>query len=589
MAKTETSVEELISQIERGELRLPEMQRKYVWRASRVRDLLDSLYRGYPSGAILIWETGSNVALQDFSVSQDVNPYGTTKLLLDGQQRLTSLSAVVRGEPVQVRGRKRPIDILFNLNHPDELTYITDVDEESDEDEGGVDSDEFADAQEDELSKRFNEMTFVVSAKRLAKLPHWVSVTDVFKSDSDAEHLQKAGVKGFDDPRFAKYSERLKKLRSIKKYAYTVHILGREQSYEEVTEIFVRVNSLGAKLRSSDLATAQITAKWPNSLSQFELFASECEKSGFPIDTGLVVRNLVAIITGQSRFKTVASISAEILKNHWSQSQEAMRFALNFSRSNGGVDSIALLSSPFILTALASYGHENNHSISEQAASKLLQWFHLANAKGRYSRGASETALDQDLAVIKREKSVDGLLRLLRAQVGRFEIEVDDLKGRNQRSAYFKTMFLAFRESGAKDWGSNLRISVKHSGATHKLQFHHVFPKQVLRGTYDRAMVNDLANLVFIGGRTNRRISATEPEKYLKEMLDDGKSELLRSQCVPLDESLYAVEKYPEFLEARRVLIADRLYDFIFSNETVGELALDQKKSRRQSSENIFE
>ena len=100
MAKAEATVEELVGMIERGELRLPEMQRQYVWRSTRVRDLLDSLYRGYPSGAILLWETDEAVPLQEFAVTQQHNPYQSTRLLLDGQQRLTSLSAVIRGEPV---------------------------------------------------------------------------------------------------------------------------------------------------------------------------------------------------------------------------------------------------------------------------------------------------------------------------------------------------------------------------------------------------------------------------------------------------------------------------------------------------------
>src|SRR5215470_17477757 len=106
MAKAEASVEELVGMIERGELRLPEMHRRYVWRSTRVRDLLDSLYRGYPSGAILLWETDESVPAREFAVGQQGNPYQSTRLLLDGQQRLTSLSAVVRGAPVEVRGRK---------------------------------------------------------------------------------------------------------------------------------------------------------------------------------------------------------------------------------------------------------------------------------------------------------------------------------------------------------------------------------------------------------------------------------------------------------------------------------------------------
>src|SRR5690606_26180483 len=102
--------------------------------------------------------------------------------------------------------------------------------------------------------QRLNKMTFVVATNKLASLPQWVSVTDVFKESSDKTFLKKAGATSMDDPRFDKYTDRLKKLRSIKDYLYRVHILERDKSYEEVTEIFVRVNSLGAKLRSSDLA-----------------------------------------------------------------------------------------------------------------------------------------------------------------------------------------------------------------------------------------------------------------------------------------------------------------------------------------------
>ena len=148
MAKAGATVEELVTKIERGELRLPEMQRRYVWRSTRVRDLLDSLYRGYPSGAILIWETDESVPEQDFAVGQQANPYAKTQLLLDGQQRLTSLSAVIRGEPVSVRGRKRPIDLLFNLEHPDHLTIVTEVEEDG-EDEEDEDGDDFIDDEAD--------------------------------------------------------------------------------------------------------------------------------------------------------------------------------------------------------------------------------------------------------------------------------------------------------------------------------------------------------------------------------------------------------------------------------------------------------
>jgi hypothetical protein len=157
MGKAEATVEELVSKIERGELRLPEMQRRYVWRSTRVRDLMDSLYRGFPSGAILLWQTDESVPLQEFAVTQTANPYQSTLLLLDGQQRLTSLSAVIRGESVSVRGRKRPIELLFNLEHPDKLSVVTEVNEDGGDGEENDDDDELSgdevDSSDDELQR----------------------------------------------------------------------------------------------------------------------------------------------------------------------------------------------------------------------------------------------------------------------------------------------------------------------------------------------------------------------------------------------------------------------------------------------------
>ena len=567
MAKAEASVEELVSMIERGELRLPEMQRQYVWRSTRVRDLLDSLYRGYPSGAILLWETDEAVPLQDFAVSQSTNPYQSTRLLLDGQQRLTSLSAVIRGEPVSVRGRRRPIDLLFNLEHPDQLAVVTEVEENGD-DEDDVDDDseligDETDSTEDELLKRFNKMTFVVATRKLEQLPHWVKVSEVFKTDNDAPFLKRAGISGFDDPRYEKYSQRLARLRGIRKYVYRMDVLERTLSYDEVTEIFVRVNSLGAKLRSSDLALAQITAKWRHSLQTFQDFQKACAKTGFDLDLGLHLKNLMAFATGQSRFQIVGSLNVEKLQKAWKEACDGMEFALNFLRSNLGIDSPALLSSPFLLVVLAYLGHSRNYALSNDEARQLRYWALMANAKGRFSRGSSETILDQDLANIRQGGAVSELIDRLRLQFGRLNITAEELEGRNQRSALFKTMFLAFRAAGAKDWRSHLTIALDHSGAQHRLQFHHIFPKAVLKTSFTAREADDIANLAFIGGKTNRAISDKAPAVYLPPLVDQLGEPAFAAQCIPVEASLLEVESYKAFLLERRKRIATALNTFV--------------------------
>ena len=155
------------------------------------------------------------------------------------------MSDQIETTSVNVRGRKRPIDILFNLEHPDELTVPTEVNEEYDAE---AESDE-TDASDDELQERFKQMTFVVSTKKLESNPQWVKVSDVFKSSSNSQFLKRAGITSLDDPKADIYQQRLDKLRAIKRYVYRMDVLERSLSYDEVTEIFVRVNSLGAKLR----------------------------------------------------------------------------------------------------------------------------------------------------------------------------------------------------------------------------------------------------------------------------------------------------------------------------------------------------
>ena len=564
MAKAEATVDELVSRIERGQLRLPEMQRRYVWRSPRVRDLLDSLYRGYPSGAILLWETNEEVPQQDFAVSQQNNPYQNTQLLLDGQQRLTSLSAVIRGEPVSVRGRKKPIELLFNLEHPEQLAVVTEVHEDGhDGDEDDDDNDEDADSTEDDLQKRFNQMVFVVATKKLEQLPQWVRVTDVFKSNSDREFIKRAGITDLDDPRHEKYSQRLARLRAIKQYLYRMDVLEKSLSYDEVTEIFVRVNSLGAKLRSSDLALAQITAKWRGALKTFQEFQKQGHEEGFDVDLGLHLKNLVAFATKQSRFLTVGNLPSDTLQRAWRECVPGMEFAVNFLKSNASIDSPALLSSPFLLVALAYYGHVRNYTIGAGEAQTLRHWALLANAKGRYSRGSSETLLDQDLATVRDGGGATDLLDRLRLQVGRLDIAPEELEGRNQRSALFKTMFLAFRDAGARDWRSNLAIALDHRGSTHKLQFHHIFPKALLKSRYTSREADDIANLAFIGGRTNRQISDKAPIKYFPGLIEKAGESAFDAQCIPIAPDLLDIDTYKVFLVERRRLISERLNEFL--------------------------
>lgn len=556
MARTDYKVSELVAKIERRELQLPEMQRKYVWTATKVRDLLDSLYRGYPSGVILTWQPPGDVETRDFAIATDDGPNAQPLLLLDGQQRLTSLSAVLRGEPVKVRNRKRPVDILFNVDHPDELTFITEVADESVSEEDA----DAADDADDDLLTRVNRRAFVVASNQVLAQPNWLRVSDIFRR-SDSELLREAGVSGFDDERFERYSDRIKAVKAIADYQYRVDVLEPTKSYEEVTEIFVRVNSLGAKLRSSDLALAQITAKWNGSLALFNAYQAELADRGFDLDLGVILKSLVALITGQSRFLTVASLSLPQLQQGWEHVRRALDFAINFVRTNLGIDSPTLLSSPFLLITTAYWAHQRGYKIDGQDIASFQKWFLIANAKGRYSRGSSETLLDQDLAAIRLGGAEDLTQRLLQ-QVGRLEFTASDLIGRSARSGVFKTIFLALRARGARDWSTGLAISAKHGGAADKIEFHHIFPKAYLRRErpeLEQRAVDDLANLAFIGAKTNKDIRDRSPREYVA----DFERDLLDAQLVHFEADGFEADAFEAFIDRRRKALAEELNHFL--------------------------
>lgn len=563
MPKIDISVQELVNKVQRGELTLPEMQRRYVWPATRVRDLLDSLYRGYPSGTILVWETDEEIEARQMAVRPINMPINQKLLLLDGQQRITSLAAILSGQPVQVRNRRRPIEVLFNLDHPDgPPSDITEVEENNfNADLEDIEDEEIA---ERDIQEELKQRTFVVSSRSLQNNPIWVSVSEIFKK-TDRDILRPLGINS-DDERWDKYSARLKKIRDISNYMYVMQVLEKDMSYEEVTEIFVRVNSLGIKLRGSDLALAQITSHWKGFMRLIEEFAMEFDDDAdYIIETGLAVRLLVIFATKQSKFKTIGKVSIEKLKESWKIGTDSLRFAIDFLRSNAGINDLSYLSSPFLLIPIAVYAHLKDEKLNPEELKKLLRWFYFAHIRGHYSMGSSESIMDADLSVLFKNKNLDELIAQLHLHVKKFEVDSDDLVNRSIRSPLFSMLYFVLKQKGAKDWFSGLQLADQHVAKGHSIQFHHIFPKSLLRDAgYETKEINEIANMAFIGGKTNRQILNHEPMDYLEnEVIVKRGEDALTSQLISLDKELWKIENYRKFLDWRRKAIAEEINKFI--------------------------
>ena len=179
-----------------------------------------------------------------------------------------------------------------------------------------------------------------------------------------------------------------------------------------------------------------------------------------------------------------------------------------------------------------------------------------------------ETLLDQDLSILRDGGSAIDLIERINLQFGRLEVTEAEISGKTSNGGYFKAMYLAFKEDEAKDWVTNLEISTKHSGAEDKLQFHHIFPKAFLKENYSdlsRPQVNDVANLAFIGAKTNQQIGSKAPIKYLSKMFPDGNYSALEDQSIPTDLAFLGTDNYEAFIQKRRELVVKRINNLLDS------------------------
>ncbi len=394
--------------------------------------------------------------------------------------------------------------------------------------------------------------TFVVGSRALKNDPNWISVSDVFIK-SEWQLLKPLGITP-DDANWEKFTERIRNLKKIQEYQYVMQILDKKLSYEEVTEIFVRVNSLGAKLRGSDLALAQITSKWKGFIGEIDEFSKEFDtNSDYLMDTGILVKTLVAFATNQSKFKTVNRVKIDSFKEAWEKTQVGLRFAINLLKTNARIENLRLLGSPFLLVPIAYYAVQRDEKLTKEEISKIMLWFYVAHMKGRYGLGSSESLLDSDLSALSKTGKLDELLSILKLQVRDFLTSAEEIRGKSRRSNYFSMLFFIAKQNEIKDWFTGMAITEKLVGKSHALQFHHIFPKSLLRKEgADRKEINDIANLAFIGGKTNRNISNKEPKKYLLDVVEKRGDEILDHHHLPSKRELWELENYQGFLSFRR-------------------------------------
>ena len=550
------SIGRLVGGFMDGGIQLPEIQRRYVWSEEQVRALIDSIYKGYPSGSILLWKTEPLPMTRKASISGGRGGAATdpSYLLLDGQQRLTSLAAVMTGKPIRVRGRRadpKTVEVFFNMDHP-ERPPASDT----------ADPDPCWNGDEEEHNGA-NHLLFQLKNKSVEGSDAWIPVTKLFKEGVSSIMVEKGTIPS--DPDYDARLARLNKLyNTMGAYVYPVQILDKDSLYEEVTDMFVRLNTQGTRLRKADLALAQVTARWQGAMDILTDAVRECSEKGYDLDEGFMIRCLVSIATGQSRFRNMGRTSVEQLKASWEDTKKGLSYAIEFLKRNARVDTTGVLPSTFLLVPIACLAVKNNYNFSRTMEQKALKWFYEAMIWGRYSRGSVETMLDEDLAAIRAgagDGPLDAMIEKIRLQSGRLEVKEEDLAGKTVRNPLSCMMYVLARRAGARDWGTGLVVSAE-AGRDLSSQRRRIFSWAVLEDALGARhgrqkalqLYSDIANTVFTARPTSRHMEKS-PGEYLPGVIDSRGADALSSQCVPSDPSLWTADSYEEFLRARRSAI----------------------------------
>ncbi len=513
-------VSTILSHIDSGHMALPEFQRGYVWNRDQVRSFFDSLYRRHPVGSLLVWATESKTAVHrgDGHLAA-----GVVKLLLDGQQRITSLYGVVRGHaPKFFEGNAQAFTgLYFNLESQQFTFYMPTIMKDD---------------------------------------PLWVSVTEVMQKGNDGvgDFVQRFSANPELLARTGVYVGRLSKLLGIKDIRFNIEdVTGDDKNIDIVVEIFNKVNSGGTKLSKGDLALAKICAEWPDARDQMKVKLKEWEDAGYRFNLDWLLRSVNTILTGEAKFQFLHHKTTDEISDALKKANKHIDNCLNMIAGRLGIDHDQVLFGRFAIPVMVRYLDQCNCILNEKDRDKLLFWYAQSGMWGRFST-STESTIDKDLSALETTDSkIDNLLEQLRLWHGGLRVEPAHFKGWSQGARFYPVLYMLTRMGGARDWGLGIPLKASLLGRMNKLEVHHIFPKSRLyKAGYNRAEVNALGNFCFLTKDTNLSISNRFPEEYFEE-IEINHPGALASQWIPMDKELWKIENYLHFLEARQVLLAE--------------------------------
>ena len=586
-------IETLLSWIKSGEIAIPEIQRPFVWNSSKVRDLMDSLYKGYPVGYIITWRN-PDIRLKDGNLSQG------KKVLIDGQQRITALTAAVIGQAVLNKDYKETtIRIAYNPIAKDD------------------------------------ESLFEVCNTAIERNPIWVNnIAPILNGELSISQARREYMKLNPNVDEDQIEEKLEQLKAIKNRQIGIIELDSTLDIDTVTEIFIRINQKGVVLSNADFVMSKIASDEQfggNRLRKMiDYFCHLLNDSSFnkiiknndkdfastpdykaiswiaAINDDLYQPNyidvlrvaytcqfsrgkfsdLVALLSGRDfeNRRNVESIAEESylklregLEDFFNQTNY-QRF-INLIQSAGFINKKLISSQTSLNFAYALYLQLRAKKLAEPQIQNLVKrWYVMSLLTGRYS-GSSETAIEKDSKQIL-EKGVDAYL----AQIEQSDLDdgfwnyrlVNELDSSSTVNNAYLCYLAAQCKMGEHSFLSDsftVRSLIEQRG-----DVHHVFPKDYLaKKGFKKSEYNQVANYVYTEQSVNLKLGNAAPNVYMQTIQQDIASEKneitslktkadlngnLELHCIPSNIEQLDASHYNDFLIARRKLMAHKIEAF---------------------------
>ncbi|HQE92156.1 MAG TPA: DUF262 domain-containing protein [Anaerolineae bacterium] len=528
-------INQLVDDIRIHDLVLPEFQREYVWSRDQAKQLIVSLMKNYPIGSLLFWKTNDPPELKNLDVLPE--KLGAIHIILDGQQRLTTLYMLVTGEVPPYYTSKDittdPRDLYFNLDDGDFQYY---------------------------------------QASRMQGNSLWRSVVECF-AGTEINVFQIAKQQATDDAQaFAnaqRYIDNLNRLRQIREMDVPVQTVPVHATIDESIDIFDRVNSQGTKLTDAELALTHITGKWPHARREMKVKVADMATRNFYFDLTFMTRALTGVVTKRALFEQIHKQLKEELLQGWGQLTQVLDYLTAMLPGHAKIHSTEDVNTTNAFVPIIVYLSLHDARFPDQASlNQAIHWLYAALMWSRYT-AQTDQRLEQDVSlVVRHDNPWQILCEQIVDQRGRIEVKASDLEGRWTQHPLYRMTYVIAKTQGAVDWFNGVPLGVTH-GKTYRLYSHHVFPADILyQRNFDadnhlhRKSVNEIANRAFLTADLPLELYNTCPEEYFPQV-EDKYPGALSKQFIPMQPDLWKVHRYSDFLQARRELIARKINGYM--------------------------